>query len=159
MAHCAHQEPTLREDHARYLLDPACGEAWEHIQIGIIADDLLPRSHARGTGLIRFITGMVVIIEAYELDLAMDNSTGTLHLEDAHLRLAAPEGHILKLDLVKSRPFRSNDFFPSWEDTPPGTPVMVGPVLRGTDTLGQVRLYGDRSLTFLDAAGRTVTPE
>jgi hypothetical protein len=159
VAHCVHQDPTLREDHARSLFDPACGEAWERIKIEITPDDLLPRYRSHGTGRLRLTSGLEAEIEAYELDLALDNSTGMPIIQDAHLRLAASDGHVLRLDLVKAHPFRAEDFFPSWDNSPPGKPVMGGPVLLGTDTVGRAMLYADRTLGFVDAAGKPVTPE
>ena len=159
VAHCLHQEPTLREDHARYLFDPACGEAWERIKIEITPDDLLPRYRSRGTGRLRLVSGLEATIEAYELDMALDNSTGMPIIQDAHLRLAIPDGYIQQLHLVKSRPYRAKDFYPYWENPPPGNPVMGGPVLRGADTVGQAKLYADRTLVFQDKAGNPVTPE
>jgi hypothetical protein len=157
--HCLPQDPSTRELHARYLFDPACGEAWERIAIEIIPDDLLPRFRILGSGRLRLISGLVADIEAYELDMAMDNSTDTPIFQDARLRLALPDGRSLRLDLVKPKPFRAVDFFPSWGNPPRGEPVMAGPVLFGSDTVGRAILYGDRSMAVLDAAGTPVTPE
>lgn len=159
VAHCLHQEPTLREDHARSLFDPACGEAWERIRIEIIPDDLLPRYRSHGTGRLRLISGLEAQIEAYEMDMALDNSTGMPIIQDAHLRLSASDGHVLQFDLVKAHPFRAVDFYPSWDDSPAGAPVMGGPVLFGTDTVGRAMLYDDRTVGFLDAAGKPVAPQ
>lgn len=158
-AHCTHQDPTIREDHARSLFDPACGEAWETIRIEITQDDLLPRYHSRGTGRIRLVSGLEAEIREYDVSMAMDNSTGTPIFQDARLRLAASDGHILVLGLVRAHPFRAEDFFPSWDDSPAGQPIMGGPVLAGKDTVGHATLYADRSLSFLDASGKPVTPE
>jgi hypothetical protein len=159
VAHCAHQDPTLREDHARYLFDPASGEAWERIKIEIAPDDLLPRHRSHGTGRLRLISGLEAEIQAYEVDMALDNATGMPIFQDAHLRLATSDGLVLRLDLVKAHPFRAADFYAYWEDTPPGKPVMGGPVLRGADTVGKAMLYADRTFGYVDTAGNPVTPE
>jgi hypothetical protein len=157
--HCLHQDPTQREDHARYLFDPACGEAWERIRIEIAQDDLLPRYRSHGTGRIRLISGLEADIEDYEVDMVLNNSTGTPVFQDASLRLATPDGYVLQLELVKPHPFEAADFYPAWGDSPPGKAVMGGPVLRGADTVGKAMLFADRTLGFVDAAGQAVTPE
>ena len=157
IAHCSHQEPTIRETHGRYLFDPACGEAWERISIEISQDPFLSGYRSLSTGRIRLNSGFVADIEAYEVDMALDHSTGSPVFRNAHLRLAVPGGHSLRLELVKPHPFRAPDFFPYWENPPRGEPVMAGPVLLGTDTVGRAILYGDRTLDFLDAAGKPIT--
>jgi hypothetical protein len=159
VAHCAHQNVTLREDHARFIFDTTSGQAWERIRIDITPDDLLPRYRYHGTGRIKLISGLEADIAAYDLDMALDNSTGTPIIRDAHLRLAAADGHIVQLDLTISHPYRAADFYPTWDVSPPGPVVMSGPVLLGTDTVGRAMLFGDHSLSFKDRSGNPVTPQ
>jgi hypothetical protein len=141
------------------LFDPACGEAWERIRIEITPDPLLTGYRSHGTGGLRLLSGLVADIEAYEVDMVLDHSTESPIFRNAQLRLVVPGGLSLQLELVRPHPFRAPDFFPLWDDPPRGDPVMAGPVLSGADTVGRAILYGDRTLSFLDAAGKPIPPE
>ncbi|HLP43433.1 MAG TPA: hypothetical protein VK465_18160 [Fibrobacteria bacterium] len=156
VGHCAPEGITLGETHNRYLFDTASGEVWELIRIEITPDPLLTRYHSRGTGRIRLLSGLVANIESYEVDMVMDHSTETPIFRNAHLWFTVPDGHSLRLELVRPHPFRAPDFFPLWDDPPRGDPVMAGPVLSGADTVGRAALYGDRTLGFWDAAGKPI---
>lgn len=156
--HCTWQAPTSREIHRRYLLDPAAGEAWETIAVSITEDDAFPRYKTRGTGRIRLVNGREIAIDAFEIEMLLDNSTRIPIFQDAHLRLSWEGGYSAPLDLVIERPFRALDLYPAWENLPDRKKVMSGPILRGSAAIGFFDLLADRSVVIRDRAGHPVAP-
>jgi hypothetical protein len=152
--HCVQQAPTARETHARYVMDPSSGEAWERMEISITEDDAFPRYRTRGTGTIHLNSGVALAIVDYSIDMALDNATRTPIWFDAGLTLATADGLRIRLAMTAPRPIRAQDFFPIWQDAPRGRILLSGPIRQGDALLGYMDLYDDRTVVIRDAADR-----
>ncbi|GEM_PF-6683357 len=162
MPHCDWQTPTTRETHVRHMINDASGEAWETIDIKILDDATLPNYITHGMGRMILNNGMEFHIDSYDLDMIILYGDTTATVRTASLALSWKNGYTFKMDLAKSRPYKTVDLFPAWGDNPSLGKILSGPILHEgatagkVDTLGYVDLYADHTVLIRDWTGAPV---
>jgi hypothetical protein len=162
--HCDWQSPTTRETHARHMINDASGEVWEKIDITILDDATLPNYLTHGTGRMVLNNGMKLNIDAYDIDMMILYGDTTATVRSASLALTWENGYSFKMDLAKSRPYKTVDLFPVWGDNPSQGKILSGPILHPgsgktegkIDTLGYIDLYADHTVAIRDWTGALV---
>jgi hypothetical protein len=163
VAHCDLAEGNRSgKRNTRRIVEAGVGEAWEIIEDSISDREVLPRHKIHSTGLIRLESGLELTIQSYDCTLLAPMGVEDVDVLSAGMKLLYKDGYAIHFALAKPNPYRAPDFFP-FEGAPDTSLIMSGPITHpaagsGTDTVGYVDLFGDRTIRIRDWTGAPVGP-